>query len=89
MRSLANSGDQMKCRIMRHFIRVYTVCYDKYSLHEKKTIYGNYNLRSISKYNGPSQVYCIKPKGKIHLKIETASLEKDPVNNLEKRILQK
>ena len=87
MRSLANSGDQMKCRIMRHSIRVYTVCYDKNSLHEKN-IYGNYNLRSANTMDHPKFI-ASNQKAKIRLKIETASLEKDPVNNLEKRILQK
>ena len=30
---------QMKCCIMQHFIRVYTVCYDKNNLQQKKYIF--------------------------------------------------
>ena len=29
----------MKCRMMRHFIRVYTVCYDKNNRQQEKYIF--------------------------------------------------
>ena len=34
---------------------------------ESNTIlFRNYNLLPLSVYNGPSQVYCMKPEGRIH-----------------------
>ena len=56
---------QMKCLIMRHFIRVYTVkvknIRQKIQFLKKK-----YNLTPLDMYNGLSQVYCIKQEGRIH-----------------------
>ena len=43
----------MKCDIMLHFIRVYTVDQDK----KKYNIFLNYNLTSLDMYNGLSQVF--------------------------------
>ena len=57
----------MKCRIMWHFIRVYIVCLDKKVFRERNLIlFGNLNLWPLKLFNGPSQVYCIKPEGRIH-----------------------
>ena len=55
---------QMKCSIMLHFIRVYTVFKDKKKIfRQKNTIFfSNYNLTPLDMY----QVYCIKPKGRVH-----------------------
>ena len=50
----------MKCRIMRHFIRVYTV------KEVKKIFRENFSLIPQDLYNGLSQVYYIKPDGWIH-----------------------
>ena len=55
----------MKFRIMRHFIRVCTVCHGKKDLQTKNTIFfENTNLTPLDMYNELSQVYCIKPEGK-------------------------
>ena len=61
----------MKCCIMRHFIRVYTVCKGKKDFQTKNTIvFEKYNLTPLYMYNGLSQVYCIKPEGRIHTNIQ-------------------
>ena len=53
--------------IMWHFIRVYTVSKDKMIFQRKNTILiGKYNLWPLNVYNGPSQVYCNQPGGRIH-----------------------
>ena len=53
----------MKCNIMLHFIRVYTVCKGKKIFRQKNTIlFVNYNLTPLNIYNVLSQVYCIKPR---------------------------
>ena len=59
----------MKCHIMRHFIKVYTVCWVKKISRRKQTntTFKNYNLTPQGMYSGLSKVYCIKPEGKIHL----------------------
>ena len=51
---------------MLHFISVYTVCIRKKDLQIKTQCYENYYLPSLDIYNGLSQVYCIKPEGRIH-----------------------
>ena len=56
----------MKCRMMRHFIRVYTVCKVNKILRQKNIFFLNYNPTPLDMYNGLSEVYCIKPEGKIH-----------------------
>ena len=52
---------------MRYFMRVYTVCKGKKDLQAKKNtiFFTNNNLTPLDIYNGPSQVYCIKPEGRI------------------------
>ena len=52
---------QMKCRLMWHFIRVYTVCWVK-----KRHYFLSCNLTPPDMYNGLFQVYYIKPEGIIH-----------------------
>ena len=42
-----------------------TVCQGKKSS-DKKTFFFKYNLTPLDMYNGLSQVYFIKPEGKIH-----------------------
>ena len=49
-----------------HFIRFYSVCKGQKDLQTKKYNFFNYNLTSIDMVNGLSQVYCIKPEGRIH-----------------------
>ena len=57
----------MKCSIMQHFIRVYTVCKGKKDLQTKEyNNFENYNLTPLDMQNELSQVYCIKPEGRIH-----------------------
>ena len=59
---------KMKCRMMWHFSRVYTAKVNK-DLQRKNTMlffFLNYNPTSLDMYNGLSQVYCIKPEGRIH-----------------------
>ena len=56
----------MKCLIMWHFIRVYSVFKVKLSSDKKYILTKNYNLTPPDMYNGLSQVYCIKPEGKTH-----------------------
>ena len=52
-------------RIMRHFIRVFTVCERKSIFRDRNTIFfGNNNLWSLSIDNGPSWHNCIKLYGK-------------------------
>ena len=59
---------QMKCSIMLHFIRVYTVCKGMKNLQTKQCnmFNENYNLTPLDMYNGLSHVYCIKQEGIIH-----------------------
>ena len=57
---------QMKCHIMRHFIRVYTVSKGKKIFRQKITTFENYNLTTLDIYNGLSQVYNIITKGRTH-----------------------
>ena len=53
--------------ILLDFIRVYTVKKVKKNFRQKNTIFfENYNLTPLDWYNGPPQVYCIKPEGRIH-----------------------
>ena len=58
---------KMKCSIMLHFIRVYTVCKGQKDLQTKeynilkKYIY---NRTPLDMYNGLSQSNCIKPEGR-------------------------
>ena len=57
----------MKSDTMRHFIKVYTVCQGKKDhLQTKYNVSFNYNQTPLDMYNGLSQVYCIKPEGRIH-----------------------
>ena len=51
----------MKCSIMLHFIRVYTVCEGKNDL---QTIFENFNLTPLDMYNGLSQVYLYQTRRK-------------------------
>ena len=58
---------QMKCSIMLHFIRVYTVKVKKIFRQKNTIFYENYNLLlPLYMYNGLSQVYDIKPEERIH-----------------------
>ena len=58
---------QMKCRIMRHFIWVYTVCGDKKDPQTKDTIFFLQLSRdTLDNYYRSSPVYCIKSEGRIH-----------------------
>ena len=64
---LQTAKTQMKCSIMLHFIRVYTVWKGKKIFSQKNTIcFWNYNLPPLDRHNGLSQVYCIKQEGIIH-----------------------
>ena len=46
---------QIKCCIIRYFISIYTVCFDKNNFHKRNTfLCKNYNLWLISVYNGLS-----------------------------------
>ena len=47
---------------MLHFIRVYTVCKGSQN---NAIFFENYNLTHLDIYNRASQVYCIKPEGRI------------------------
>ena len=59
---------QIKCSISLHLIRVYTVCKGKTDLQTKEyNIVLMYNLTTQDMNNELSQVYCIKPEGRIHL----------------------
>ena len=72
----------MKCSIMLHFIRVYTVCKGKKDLQIKEQIFfEKYNLTALDMYNGLSQVYCINQKE------ESISIQR--VKHLEHRNLSK
>ena len=53
---------QMKCPMMRHFDRDYTVCQGKKELKTKMFV----NIMPLDMYSGISQVYSIKPEGIIH-----------------------
>ena len=45
---------QMKCRMLRHFIWVYTVCLGKKDIQTKmQYVLLNYNLAPLDMYNGP------------------------------------
>ena len=54
----------MKCIIMLHFIRIYTVCVGKIEDKIIQYFFLNYKLTPVDMYNGLSQVYCIKLEGK-------------------------
>ena len=46
---------KMKCSIMLHFIRVYTICKGKEDLQAKEyNIFENYNSTTLDMYNGQS-----------------------------------
>ena len=51
-----------------NFIRIYTVFKGKKDLLTKEyhISFEKYNLAHLDIYNGLSQVYCIKPEGRIH-----------------------
>ena len=57
---------QMKCHILRHFIRVHTVCMGKKIFRQKNTILKKISPTPLDTYNGPSQVHFIKPVGRTH-----------------------
>ena len=59
---------QMNCCIMRHFIMIYTVCKRQKRSSDKKILFCllNYNLTPLDIHNALSQVYFIKPEGRIH-----------------------
>ena len=59
---------QMKCHIKWHFIRVYTISWDKNDLQWEKIQLSseNYNLWPLDIHNGSFQVYSIKQEGRIH-----------------------
>ena len=59
----------MKCSIMLHFIRVYTVCNGKNDLQTKEytIFFENDNLTPLDMYNGLFQVYCNNQEGIIQL----------------------
>ena len=58
---------QMKCSIMLHFIRVYTVFIGEKIFRKKITIFfENYNLIPLDMFNGLFHVCCIKPERRIH-----------------------
>ena len=59
MCTLVNSEDPDE---MRHFIMVYSLFRQK-----EYNIFENDNRIHLDMYNGLSQVYCIKPQGRIHL----------------------
>ena len=55
---------------MRHFIRIYIVCKDKYDPQRKKkktVLFGNHNLWPLDIYNGPSKVLLYRTRRKIPL----------------------
>ena len=57
----------MKCSMMLHFIRDYTVYTGKKDLQIKKyNFFENFIMTPQDMYIGLSQVYCIKPEGRIH-----------------------
>ena len=58
----------MKCHIMWQFIRVYTAKENKRCSDKKYNILFLViiNWHPFDMYNGLSQVYCIKPEGRIH-----------------------
>ena len=62
MSTFANSEDPDEMQHNALFIRVYTVCKGKKDLQRKEYIF----FLILTLYNGPSQVNCIKPKGRIH-----------------------
>ena len=65
MSNFANSEDLMKCNIILHFTRVYTVCRGKKDRQTKNTIcLSFYNLTPLDMYNRLAQARCIKSKGK-------------------------
>ena len=69
MRTLANSEDQdeMSPNVAFHRCLHYLLRQKRFS--EKEIhffLFGNYNLRPLNIYNGPFQVHCIKPEGRIH-----------------------
>ena len=78
---------QMKCCIMLHFIRVYTVCKCKKDLQTKNTIFFyNYNLTPLDMYNGLSQVYCIKAEERIGLIFDFYFTLSSEINAYQKQI---
>ena len=71
----------IKCSIILHFIRVYTVKVKKI-FRQKNTIFKKiYNLTPLDRYNGLSQVYCIKPE-RIHLCTKGQNLNKNEIYHI-------
>ena len=72
MSTFANSEDPDEMQhntafIMLHSIWIYTICKGKKDLQTNEfNIFENYNLTPLDMYNGLSQVYCIKPEGRMH-----------------------
>ena len=61
----------MKCRIMQHFIRVYTDCKGKKDIY----IFFNYNLTPLDTYvQWTVQSLLIKPEGRIHIRIQRVNV---------------
>ena len=70
--------NQMKWRIMRHFIRVYTVCHAQTIFSERNTsLFWNHNMWPLASYK--RQVTIQKSEGKIHKRL---ILSLRPINNL-------
>ena len=49
-----------------HFVRVNTICKGNKIFRQNNTIFFNNNLTPADMYDGLSQVYCIKPGGRIY-----------------------
>ena len=54
---------QIKCHIMGHFIRAYTVKVKIYSDKKYIIFFKNYNMMPPDMYNGLSHIFCMKPVG--------------------------
>ena len=67
MGPFTNSEDQDEMQLNAAFHQGRTVCKGKKIFRQYNTIiFENYNLTPLDMYNGLSQVFFIKPEGRIH-----------------------
>ena len=57
---------QMKCRVMWHFIRLYTVKVKKNFRQNKAVCFYYYKLTPLAIYNGSFQLNFVEPEGRAH-----------------------
>ena len=83
MRTLVNSEgpDEMPLYAAFHQGLHYLLRKKLSSEKEIQFLFGNYNLKPLDIYNGPSQVYYIKPEGRVYQSIKGKQLTSCHIQN--------